>query len=289
MTSRSPVVAPLDTMRSCPDGRYEDDLVLVRRALGPGITARQGADGRIEVTHRIGPAQLDDELGSLLVSALAPLTDDPAVFARAFTGVVLTSQPHATRAWDLFYRNSLARIRHRTAPGYSALYRHALELLPATSVVDLGCSFGFLALHLAERGVVVTACDVDPGTTALVRRMSRRLGRVLDVRTTTSEHVNLPDDAADAVAVLHVLEHVGFEQSLVVLGEALRVARRRVVVAVPFEQCPTALFGHVRSVDAQELDALGSASGWTYEVHEHFGGWLVLDRPDPGADDHPSG
>ncbi|MBE7187881.1 mycofactocin oligosaccharide methyltransferase MftM, partial [Jatrophihabitans endophyticus] len=269
------MAAPLDTMRSCPDGRYDDDVVHVRRASTPGITARPGRDGRIEVLHRIGPAALDDELGSPLAEALAPLTDDHEVFARAFTGVVLTSQPHAASAWDLFYRNSLARIRHRTAPGYSTVYRHALELLPPTSVVDLGCSFGFLALHLAARGVAVTACDVDPGTTALVRRMSRRLGHVLDVRTTTEDHVNLPDGSADAVAVLHVLEHVGFEQGAAVLGEALRIARRRVVVAVPYEPRPTALFGHVRSVDARQLDALGSASGWTYEVHEHFGGWLV--------------
>lgn len=269
-------------MRSCPDGRYDDAIVRVRRAERPGITAWHGQDGRIEVNHRIGPAQLDDEIGALLAEVLTPLTDDHEVFAHAFTGVVLTSQPHAAPAWELFYRNSLARIRHSSAPGYSAVYRHALELLPATSVVDLGCSFGFLALHLVERGVAVVACDVDPGTTALVRRMSRRLGHVLDVRTTTADHVNLPDDAADAVAVLHVLEHISFEQGAAVLGEALRIARRRVVVAVPYEQRPTALFGHVRSVDAQHLDALGSASGWTYEVHEHFGGWLVLDRPDPG-------
>lgn len=281
--------APLDTMRSCPDGRYDDGFVRVRRASQPGLSAHRAPDGLVEVEHRFGPAQLDDEIGSLLADALAPLTDDHDVFRRAFTGIVLTSQSYAAAAWDLFYRNSLARIRHHTAPGYSTLYRHAFELLPSTSVVDLGCSFGFLALHLAERGVAVTACDTDAGATALLRRMSRRMRRPIDVRTTGAGRLNLPDRSADAVAVLHVLEHVSAADADVVLAEACRVARQRVVVAVPYETEPTALFGHVRRIDAAQLAALGAASGWTFEVHEHFGGWLVLDRPVAEKDDRPTG
>jgi hypothetical protein len=61
-----------------------------------------------------------------------------------------------------------------------------------------------------------------------------------------------------------------------VLREALRLARRRVVVAVPFEHEPTAAFGHVRTFDRRALIGLGHRLGRPFTVHDHHGGWLVL-------------
>lgn len=284
-------VAPIEPLRSCPAGRYADRRVVVEPGLQRGVTAAATTDGRILVRHRLRPAELDDELGGALAGALAPLTEDHDVFARAFTGIVLTSNPHAERAWELFYRNSLARIRH-ARPGYSAVYRRALDLLPRGDVLDLGCSFGFLALHLADRGDRVIAAEVDPGTAALVRSMSRRLQRPLDV---VSDTTGRPARCVDTVAVLHVLEHVDPATGAAVLAEAQRLARSRVVVAVPFEPQPNPLFGHVRRIDAEHLYRLGLASGWSFDVHEHHGGWLVLDRPSsvtgrpPGPPSPPEG
>ena len=98
---------------------------------------------------------------------------------------------------------------------------------------------------------------------------------------------------ADAVALLHVLEHVDESAAAALISEAVRIARRRVVVAVPYEETPSALFGHVRTIDVRQLDKLGAGSGWDYQVHEYHGGWLVLDRPAPLTrpryDGHPSG
>lgn len=37
--------------------------------------------------------------------------------------------------------------------------------------------------------------------------------------------------------------------------------------------------GHLRTIDAAQLRRLGAGSGWDYQVHDHHGGWLVLDRP----------
>ena len=63
------------------------------------------------------------------------------------------------------------------------------------------------------------------------------------------------------------------------IGEATRIARHRVVVAVPYEKRPTRLFGHLRTIDAGQLRKLGAGSGWDHRVYDHHGGWLVLDRP----------
>lgn len=270
----------LDPLRAAPGGRYADERVVVVAAGGPaGVRAGALGDGRVLVRHHLG--RLDDDLAEDLAAALAPLGDDHDLFARAFTGVVVTSHADPVTAWARFYRASLARIREPHRGGYAAVHRHALDLLPRTSVVDLGASLGFLALHLAQLGVAVTAVEHDAGTARLLRLMADALGA--DLGDVAADTAALPDDAADAVALLHVLEHVDTATGAALLAEAVRVARRRVVVAVPYEDRPVGLYGHVRSVTPDDLAALGAASGSTFDVHEHHGGWLVLDLPAGGG------
>ena len=287
-------VPRIDALRSCPTGCYEDGIVMVTRGEAEGITAEPWPGGRIAVRHRLRAGELDDEIAEPLAAALAPLSDDHEVFARAFTGVVLTSRPDAAAAWEEFYRNSLARLGPisppsplgppgspggPSGPGYSEIYRHAAGLLPGTSVADIGCGFGFLALHLAAHGTAVTACDIDPGTTRLLGRMAGRLGLPLRVVTTDPGPGRLASVSVDAVALLHVLEHVAEDVAAALIGEATRIARHRVVVAVPYEKRPTRLFGHLRTINAGQLRKLGAGSGWDHRVYDHHGGWLVLDRP----------
>lgn len=242
-------IEPIDVLRSCPEGRYEDSRVVVETGAAPGVSAGRGPDGRIWVRHGWRPGELDDEIAGPLATVLGPLTDDHDVFGRAFSGIVLTSRPDATVAWDAFYRASLARLHRQPGQrGYSEVYRHALDLLPVTTVADLGCGFGFLALHLAARGAAVTACDVTPGATGLLRRMAGLLGLPLDVVTGDAGSGRLGPVAADAVALLHVLEHVDEAAAAALISEATRIARHRVVVAVPYETTAATLFGHVRTI-----------------------------------------
>jgi hypothetical protein len=80
------------------------------------------------------------------------------------------------------------------------------------------------------------------------------------------------------VFAVHLLEHLPRGLDAAVLGEMVRVARRRVVVAVPFEDVPNPTWGHVRTFDLADLDALGASTGLPHRVAEHHGGWLVVDR-----------
>ena len=110
--------------------------------------------------------------------------------------------------------------------------------------------------------------------------MAGRLGRPLQVVTGDASGPGpLASVSVDAVALLHVLEHVEEATAGALISEATRIARHRVVVAVPYETRPTRLFGHLRTINAGQLRKLGAASGWDYQVHDHHGGWLVLDRP----------
>ncbi len=248
---------------------------------------------RLHVLHHLAPDQVDNDLAGLLARELfAPgWVSGSDVFERIFTGVVRSSCAEPIQGWELFYRNTLRRLGDPTPArqvsaessidGYRPVYQQALALVPGGTVLELGCCFGFLALQLAQRGDTdVVASDVAAGTITLLRAVATRLGLGLHTLVADAARVPLPDASTDTVLVVHLLEHLDPRDGVQVLGEALRLARRRVVVAVPFEAEPTLAYGHVRTFDVASLTALAGdlPAGWSSRVEVHHGGWLVVDR-----------
>ena len=120
---------------------------------------------RIEVSHWLRPDQLDNDVAGLLAEELfAPgWLSGAEIFERVFTGVVRSCIDDPLLAWSTFYGNTLARIRQcwrtpaaahghgHTISEFAPVYAHALQLIPAGQVLDVGSCFGFLPLLLAER------------------------------------------------------------------------------------------------------------------------------------------
>ncbi|MEU7487467.1 mycofactocin oligosaccharide methyltransferase MftM [Streptomyces sp. NPDC042319] len=287
-------------------GHYADHLVSVVRDGASGTARTPAAQEppvvrtdhfclrrrahRIEVAHRITPEALDNDLAGLLAGELfAPgWLSGPDVFERVFTGVVRSCVPGPVASWARFYDNTLARIRacwqgpapagHSSIAGFAPVYRRTLDLVPPGSVLDLGACFGFLALLLARQpDRTVLASDVSSGTMRLLEAVAGTRGTPLRTLTCDAARVPLPDRAVDTVTAIHLLEHLDPQHGAAVLAEALRLARRRVVVAVPYEDEPTAAYGHVRCFDRDQLTALGRATGRPCAVTDFHGGWLVLD------------
>jgi SAM-dependent methyltransferase len=302
-TRAEPEPRPILPLATGLPGRYEDDRVVVERASGqrhrrqPGWVrtphfevARQG--NRIHVVHWLPTWRIDDDLTGLLADELF----DPGwvsgadAFERIFTGVVMSSLDDPMDGWELFYRNTLQRLRQPpsgvsaaqgTIDGYRPVYQRAVSLVPPGEVLELGCCFGFLSLQLAGRaGVHVVASDVSAGTVSLLDAMAHRLGA--DVRTLAADAARVPlqDRHVDTVLAVHLLEHLGEPDGAAVMAEALRLARHRVVIAVPFEAEPAVDMGHVRAFDLESLAALAAdqPSGWRASLSAHHGGWLVIDR-----------
>jgi SAM-dependent methyltransferase len=296
---------PIDPLAPCPSGRYDDHLVSVLRAEGPD--GRAGGAGpvvctdhfclrergrRIEVSHWLRPDQLDNDVTGLLADELfAPgWLSGVEIFERVFTGLVRSCVDDPMLAWGTFYGNTLARIRQcwrapAAANGlgrtpiseFAPVYAHALQLIQAGRVLDVGSCFGFLPLLLAERPAnTVTASDLAGGTMSLLAAVAAARGLQVSTLVCDAARIPVPDDWAETVSVIHLLEHMSPERGSAVLGEALRVARRQVMVAVPFEAEPAAGYGHVRTFDLRQLGELGDSTGHRYSVHENHGGWLVL-------------
>jgi SAM-dependent methyltransferase len=231
----------------------------------------------------IGLGKLDNDLAGWLDRTLVvPGILGPEHFEEAFVAIVTSAAPDPEDAWLAFYRNTLAALHGAPEPGgtnaeIKPVHERAAQLAVG-DVLELGCCFGFLALRLAAAGHRVIAGDLTAGTVDLLARTAPRLGLTVDTLLADARAVPLPDGAVDTVLAVHLIEHLPAEEGKVVLAEAIRLARRRVVVAVPFEDAPNETWGHVTTFDRASLTELGAETGLDFTVSEHHGGWLVVDR-----------
>lgn len=296
---------PIDPLVGTASGAYRDELVeVVRGRPGPAAAHRTRsfefwADrDRVHLVHDLPADQIDNDLAGLLATELfAPgWLEGSELFERLLTGIVISSAVDPLTAWTLFYANTLDRL---TAPvtgdvpephsglaegslaGYAPVYAHARSLIDPGSMLELGSCFGFFSL-LCAADRDVTASDLTPNTVRLLAQVAPRLGLSLGTLICDAARVPRPAASFDTVVALHLLEHLPPEHGLAVVREMQRLARRRVIVAVPYEDEPTAAYGHVRTFSADDLADLADLatdSGWRWQVHDHHGGWLVLDRP----------
>jgi SAM-dependent methyltransferase len=302
----------LDPFRAFPPNFYEDAHVQVARCssaadASPGDTLviRTGhfrlyrSTSRLRITHELRPGQLNNDLTTLLVDELfAPgWLHGAEMFHSIFTGLVRSTVDDPMAAWLLFYRNTVESLQRMTPgvaetsgcggtmTGMAPVYDRAMKLAPRGRVLDLGSCFGFLPLLMAERGrYAVTAADISAQTMGLLAAVANAWDRRIETLVCDAARVPLADNVVETVTIIHLLEHLEPAHALAVVREGMRLATRRVIVAVPFEAEPNTTFGHIQTFDPAVLSGIGQNLGKRYEVSEYHGGWLVLHSSDAGSD-----
>lgn len=161
---------------------------------------------------------------------------------------------------------------HRFHRSYASLPRIArvltlLQGIDPGSVLDLGCGKGaFLWPFLQDfPRVPVTAVDKEESHIAPVRAVAR--GGVERLRGAVEDATRLPfaDALFDVVAMLEVVEHV--PEAMRALQEALRVAKRLVVISVPNRVDEPAHRTHLFSADRlSEMLMLAGAARVTIDL-----------------------
>lgn len=242
------------------------------------------------VTSCLARDEVDNGLVDLLLDELGPLgvLVDQAAFERHFVDVVLAIDVDEARAWSVFYRNTAKRLDQSSGSGsmaaFARIYRKAGLLAGTGSLLDVGCGFGFFALRHAAVGTArVIGCDASAAVVALAARQARRQASRARFVAGNALDLPFPSRFVETVCLIHLLEHLPLDAALAAVVECRRVARRRVVIAVPFEDEPEALFGHVQVLNVPRLVSLAEAAGlrsggWRYEVLEADGGWLVAEH-----------
>lgn len=250
-------------------------------------------DDATVVLHRLRPAAIDNDLAELVAGELVR-PGHVAVhraFERCFAGVVLSSAPSPRDAWRAFYDNTLSRLQ-RVASGsypghdyspvavFGRIYGRARTLVSGSSVLDVGTCFGFFPLLLQQSHprIDTTAVDISAPILELARDAASRH----PAGTATFVHGDartLPfaEGSFDTVTSLHVLEHLDPSSASRALQEMCRVARRRVIVAVPLEEEPDPAYHHVQRFDRESLVDFGEKTGWRCGFKHYLGGWLILE------------
>lgn len=147
-----------------------------------------------------------------------------------------------------------------------------LQGLRPDSLLDVGSGRGAFLWPLLDRfpDLPVTAIDTDPRRIADIQAVAgggvpTLAGRVADVTAS-----GFADGAFDIVTMLEVLEHV--PRTELALAEAVRVARRFVVLSVPSHADDNPehihLFGRERLADL--LREAGAVRVSTEAVHNHW-------------------
>jgi len=256
------------------------------------------------LVHRFAPAAIDADLGHYFMQELKPLglLAQPQDYGDIFAAVVGSLSPgDPQRSWHLFGTNTLQRYHQLLAMEsetslsdspitvFSTLYRRVCELVAGASLLDAGCSFGFLPLVAAERVPSLTrvaGVDIrtDPFPVARAIAAGRHLANVHFAQADL-----LAGDFASigrfaTVTALHVLEHFSEADMYRVLANLLKVTRQRLIIAVPYEPGePEAAYGHKQLFTRSKLEALGrwclAQSGAGQATCENCaGGLLLVDR-----------
>lgn len=251
-------------------------------------------DDAILVLHNLTPTAIDNDLAELVAAELVRpehVTVSNA-FERCFAGVVLSSAPNSGDAWRAFYDNTLSGLQ-RVAPGsdpgqdygpvavFGRIYGHARTLVAGSSLLDVGTCFGFfpLLLQRMDPSIDVVALDVSAPILELARdaALSRRDGKTARFVCGDARSLPFAGGSFDTVTTLHVLEHLDPASASRSLQEMCRVARRRVIVAVPLEEEADHAYDHVQSFDRESLISFGEGTGWRCTFDEYLGGWLILE------------
>ncbi len=260
------------------------------------------------LVHWFPQVAIDGNLGHYLMEELRPLgmLANQQRYGDIFGAVVGSIFPRDNeRAWRLFAANTL-RHYHRLlasqmeteAPApdctypievFAALYRRVHGLCAGASLLDAGCSSGFLPLILAERlpalaRVVGIDIRAEPFPIARAIAGERHLANVEFTQADLLSYEIASFAPFDTVTLLHVLEHFSETEMYRVLANLLRITKRRLVIAVPFEEGePEAAYGHEQLFTREKLEAAGRwcIAQWgsgQMQYEDCAGGLIWLDR-----------
>lgn len=169
--------------------------------------------------------------------------------------------------------------------------RRTVEAVPAEveSLLDVGAGHGvFLELLEQERGIKGVGIEVTEAKVEYGR------AKGLDMRLGDASRLQFPDKSFDAIVSSEVIEHLPFGVYEAALSELTRVARKYVLISVPynenrvFVECPycgarSNPSFHMRSFDREKLAHLFPTATldetWTLGTRRTFPLIDILGRP----------
>ena len=257
------------------------------------------------LVHWFAPEEINADVKHFVALELKPLglLLETRRYGEILAGIVGSFFPEDVRhAWRFYGANTLQRfltflstVSTPPYPDYTIIgsfvtqYQRICELCVGTSFLDAGCESGFLPLLIAERMPFmerVVGMDIRPDLFAVVRELAeeRYLHQVYFAQADL-----LADDICtlgqfDTVVALGVVEHFTEQDMQRVLTNLLKVTSHRLILTVPYEQEPEAIYEHKQLFTRAKLELVGK---WCLEQLEGagrlwcedcVGGLLLIER-----------
>jgi len=269
------------------------------------LVCQKASSVQTVVMHVFTQHEIDADLICFVEDELSPFrifTSAKAYGSTLFAVLASTfpSPRNQGAVWHLFCLNSLEKFRHLLScppqkystlishiTSFAEIYRRVFELYCGQSFLDVGSSFGFLPILLAQNSDLshIVACDNNPD----ILNISSEVAAVTDAQhiAFTCQDVLTEDFASigrfDTVTAIHVLEHVTEQQLRIALAHLLQVTAQRLIIAVPYEENIQTEYSHYQTFTQEKLATCGK---WCIEMlkgkgrywcEEVMGGMLVVE------------
>lgn len=255
------------------------------------------------VAHWFAPESIDANIGHYFMRELKPfgLIERSEDFGHLFAAIVGSVHPyHIQQALRLYADNTIERYRnivedkseaiaHQPIDAFATIYKRVLQLMVGETVLDAGCSFGFLPILIAEYcPMIIHIIGIDILDSFEIIRSIAQEQHFTHVEFKQADLLSedfCTSGKYDTIVALHILEHFTEADMYRVLDNLLKVTTRRLIIAVPYEpgQAETA-YGHEQLFTSTKLENVGK---WCLEHCEDAGsmwcedcagGMLVIDK-----------
>lgn len=258
------------------------------------------------VVHWFAPEEIDANIGDYFMQELKPfgILVDAQDFGDLFGTIVFSMFPYDTQRALRFYGiNTLHHYQYllnisddklpssqSTIHSFAQLYRRVCQLQVGQTFLDVGCSFGFLPLLIAEHCsslAEIVGVDINTSPFPIVSAIAeeQHLQNInfyqADVLANTFGAIG----HFDTVVALHVLEHLTEADMYSALMNFLKVTAQRLIIAVPYEgEKPETVYGHEQLFNRAKLETVGN---WCLQrlngpgnisVEDCAGGLLLVER-----------
>lgn len=143
------------------------------------------------------------------------------------------------------------------------------------TILEVGCGWGYTLAYVGGHAGV----DINPNLIELALLLSPNRHFISE----DARNLDFPDNSWDTVMLPDVLEHLGWGAVSRAISEALRVARKRVLITLPDGREDTEeahCFKHKWLADAEHLLAIDKILGLDYAVNVNTVGLFVCIRVD---------